>query len=202
MRLKKKVINLVIVSWLYFGQSALIGQSSYDDKYFYNLDSARVHSDSLANLLLANVNEVPDICIFPNIKYLELRSFYFEKIEGGISCSDSLETLILTYGRLKDLSISLPKNLKELDLSHNHLTADAIKKVKFPKGLKILKLGNNPIQGLKPSVFKNLPFLEELILYESSLKPLHYSLKEKEGLIKLLPKNCKVWFNGYHPYQR
>ncbi|XP_020807240.1 phospholipase A2 inhibitor isoform X2 [Drosophila serrata] len=96
----------------------------------------------------------------------------------------SVENLYLAYNQITDIADGAFQNLTEmttLDLSHNKLTAKALRPDVF-KGpytvhnfkalekMKALNLGNNEIHSLDADLFEHIPNLEELILCSNTFQ--------------------------------
>ncbi|KAH8341464.1 chondroadherin [Drosophila kikkawai] len=96
----------------------------------------------------------------------------------------SVENLYLAYNQIADIADAAFQNLTELstlDLSHNKLTAKALRPDVFKgrysenafealKNMKSLNLGNNEIHSLDADLFEHIPYLEELILCSNTFQ--------------------------------
>ena len=129
-----------------------------DSRSFYNW---HVFSflPNLTNLSLSNVIR----CLNPTINLLEsLSSLSLIKcsLERVSISAPRLRLLTLTGNRfdnLDDETLIIPKSLKELDLSDNHITKIEID---LPPKLQVLKLSNNRLKVIKniPNNIKNLDY--------------------------------------------
>jgi len=125
-------------------------------KYFTLEQAATFTSVDLSTNQLDKLN-FDDFSTFKNIKTLKFEDNNISTLSGTANLT-SLKSLFLAYNSIgsgEDISSNVfsgMPNLSELDLSSNSISNLPAKV--FPKTLKILKIGNNPLEKLSLENFK------------------------------------------------
>ena len=126
------------------------------DNFLKELKTLPLDVETIAIMLIANLERLPDLGHYTALKSLTLYGIGLNVFDCTLP--DSLETLDVSYNSISEMTTPLPPHLKQLDISYNPITVLPA----LPDTLTLLGCIHCPIGALPPLP----PFLE--MLYASS----------------------------------
>jgi hypothetical protein len=174
-----------------------------DQHTFHSIEEACAADHACVDtLIIADVDSFPDLCDFPNLKFLWIRNHTINSISPKqLECLGELEVLKVNYGLLRTFSIgdACPK-LRELSLAQNELDS-IVGPFDQLAHLRILQLSDNPVKYVDIGQILKLKRLTRLGLSCAPGDAPWFDAEQQAEIARVL-SHCTLWFGPSWPYIR